>query len=87
LMKHGVNKADILAGLHEAISARVVALLKTVGIAEKFVITGGIGKNVGVVSKIGKMIGSIKITIPTEPQIVGAVGAALFAVDRAKKKP
>jgi predicted CoA-substrate-specific enzyme activase len=86
LMKQGVNKADILAGLHEAIAKRVLALLKRVGIEEKFVITGGIGKNVGVVTKIGEMLDGIKITLLAEPQIVGAVGAALFAGDRARKK-
>jgi len=86
LMKQGVSKADILAGLHKAISQRAVTLLKRVGIEEKFVITGGIGKNVGVVAKLGEQLGEIEITIPTEPQITGAVGAALFAFDRAKKK-
>jgi (R)-2-hydroxyacyl-CoA dehydratese activating ATPase len=84
-MKQGVSKSDILAGLHDAISERVLALLKGVGIAEKFVITGGIGKNVGVVTKIGEKLDGMKITIPPEPQIVGALGAALFALDRAKK--
>ena len=86
LMKQGVSKADILAGLHKAISQRVVTLLKRVGIEEKFVITGGIGKNVGVVTKLGEQLDGIEITIPTEPQIAGAVGAALFAFDRVKKK-
>jgi predicted CoA-substrate-specific enzyme activase len=86
LMKQGVSKADILAGLHEAISKWVVTLLKRVGVADKFVITGGIGKNVGVVTKIGERLGGIKITIPAEPQIAGALGAALIAYDRAKKK-
>jgi benzoyl-CoA reductase subunit A len=86
LMKKGVSKADILAGLHEVISQRVVTLLKRVGIEEKFVITGGIGNNVGVVTKIGEKLGGIKITIPDEPQIAGAVGAALFAFDRTKNK-
>jgi benzoyl-CoA reductase subunit A len=65
----------------------VVTLLKRVGIEEKFVITGGIGKNMGVVAKIGEQLGGIEITIPAEPQIAGAVGAALFALDRIKKKP
>jgi predicted CoA-substrate-specific enzyme activase len=86
LMKQGVSKADILAGLHKAISQRVVTLLRRVGIEDKFVITGGIGKNVGVVTKLAEQLGGIEITIPTEPQIAGAVGAALFAFDRAKKK-
>jgi len=85
-MKQGVNKADIMAGLHEAISQRVMTLLKRVGIEDKFVITGGIGKNVGVVTKLGEKLDGIKITIPTEPQIAGALGAALFAFDRIKKR-
>ncbi len=86
LLKQGMSKADILAGLHEAISRRVVTLLQRVGIANKFVITGGIGKNVGVVTKIGEQLGGIEINIPAEPQIAGALGAALFAFDRAGKK-
>jgi predicted CoA-substrate-specific enzyme activase len=86
-MRQGESKADILAGLHEAISQRVVALLKRVGIEEKFVITGGIARNVGVVTRIGEKLGGIRITIPAEPMIAGAVGAALFAFDRARKKP
>lgn len=85
LMKQGVSKADILAGLHEVISQRALTLLKRVGIEEKFVITGGIARNVGVVTKIKEKLGGIKITIPAEPQIAGALGAALFALDRAKQ--
>jgi activator of 2-hydroxyglutaryl-CoA dehydratase len=81
-----VNKADILAGLHEAITQRVLTLLRRVGIKDKFVITGGIGKNVGVVHRIGEKLGGMEIAIPAEPQIAGAAGAALIAFDRAKKK-
>jgi hypothetical protein len=49
------------------------------------VISGGIGRNVGLVSRIEKIAGS-KVTLPEEPMIVGAVGAAMFALDRAKKE-
>jgi predicted CoA-substrate-specific enzyme activase len=84
-MRQGESKADILAGLHEVISKRVVGLLRRVGIEDKFVITGGIAKNVGVVTRIGEKVDGIKINIPAEPMIAGAAGAALFALDRAKK--
>jgi predicted CoA-substrate-specific enzyme activase len=84
-MRQGESKADILAGLHEVISKRVVGLLRRVGIENKFVITGGIAKNVGVVTRIGEQLGGIKINIPAEPMIAGALGAALFASDRARK--
>jgi activator of 2-hydroxyglutaryl-CoA dehydratase len=50
------------------------------------VATGAGRKNVGVVKKIGELLGGIEITVPAEPQIAGAVGAALFALDRARKK-
>jgi activator of 2-hydroxyglutaryl-CoA dehydratase len=50
------------------------------------VITGGIGRNVGLVSRIEERLDDgLKITLPQEPMIVGAVGAALFASDRATK--
>jgi (R)-2-hydroxyacyl-CoA dehydratese activating ATPase len=86
MMKEGERKEDILAGLHEAVAKRVLALVRRVGIADKFVITGGIGRNVGLVSRIEERLDGVKITLPQEPMIVGAVGAALFAVDRARKK-
>jgi predicted CoA-substrate-specific enzyme activase len=86
LMRRGESKANILAGLHEAISQRVVALLRRVGIGEKFVITGGVARNVGVVTRIEEKLGGVKVTLPAEPMIAGAVGAALFAFDRARKK-
>jgi activator of 2-hydroxyglutaryl-CoA dehydratase len=85
MMKEGERKEDILAGLHEAIAKRVLALVKRVGLADKFVITGGIGRNVGLVSRIEGWLDGLKITLPQEPMIAGAVGAALFAFDRARK--
>jgi predicted CoA-substrate-specific enzyme activase len=86
LLKEGERKEDILAGLHEAIATRVTALVKKVGIADKFVITGGIGRNVGLVNRIEQRVDGLKVTLPEEPMIVGALGAALFALDRAKKQ-
>jgi len=86
MMKEGERKEDILAGFHEAIATRMTALVKKVGMADKFVITGGIGRNVGLVSKIEQKVDGLKVTLPQEPMIVGALGAALFALDQARKK-
>jgi len=84
MSKEGERKEDILNGLHEAIANRVMALVKKVGIADKFVISGGIGRNVALVKKIEERLDGLKVNLPQEPMIVGAVGAALFAMDRAK---
>jgi (R)-2-hydroxyacyl-CoA dehydratese activating ATPase len=85
MRKQGEAKEDILAGLHEAVARRVTGIVQKVGIADEFVISGGIGRNVGLVSRIETLAGA-KVTLPEEPMIVGAVGAAMFAFDRAKKK-
>lgn len=78
--------SSYLAGLHEAIATRVTMLVRKVGIADKFVITGGIGRSVGLVSNIERRLDGLKVTLPQEPMIVGALGAALFALGRASKK-
>jgi predicted CoA-substrate-specific enzyme activase len=86
MRKEGERKEDILNGLHEAVANRVMSLVKKVGIADKFVVSGGIGRNVGLVRKIEARLGGLKVNLPPEPMIVGAVGAALFALDLAKKR-
>jgi len=80
LIREGKDRRDVLAGLHNAIASRVYNLLRGVGIEPDLVITGGIGKNIGVVRKIEERVG-LKVLLPEEPQIVGALGAALFARD------
>jgi len=81
LVRKGVPKNDVLGGIHEAIVRRVFALIMRVGVEKDFVITGGIAKNIGVVRRLEKRMG-LEAKIPMEPQIVGALGAALFAEER-----
>jgi len=81
LLRRGSDTRDILAGLHAAISSRVLSLLRRVGVTPDFAITGGIAKNAGVVQRLEEKLGA-KAVLPDEPQIVGALGAALFARDR-----
>jgi len=86
LVKKGVAKADILAGLNDAIAVRCHNLLKRVDIQEDFTITGGIAKNPGMVAKIKEKLGLEPKLIDPDPQIAGALGAALFARERWLKK-
>jgi predicted CoA-substrate-specific enzyme activase len=81
LVRKGVPQNDVLGGVHEAIVRRVLALINRVGVERDFVITGGIAKNTGVVYRLEKKMG-FGTKIPTDPQIVGALGAALFAEER-----
>jgi benzoyl-CoA reductase subunit A len=84
-LRQGVHKNDVLAGACEALASRVYGLLKRVGIEKEFVISGGIAKNIGVVKRLEQKIG-LKANIAFEPQVVGALGAALFAREILEKQ-
>ncbi|MBI5911296.1 MAG: benzoyl-CoA reductase, bzd-type, subunit Q [Betaproteobacteria bacterium] len=85
LARQGVPTSDILAGLCDGVAERVKVLLRAVGVEEDFVISGGISKNLGVVRRVEQKLGVIS-RICFEPQIVGALGAALFARDFLERK-
>jgi predicted CoA-substrate-specific enzyme activase len=79
-LRNGAAMEDILAGLHDAIANRCINILKRVSIEKDLSITGGIAKNIGFVTKVKNKLG-IEPLIAADPQIIGAVGAALFALD------
>jgi len=86
LVREGIEKRDILAGAHRALAVRIYALLKKVGIRRDLVITGGVARNVGMVRVIEEKTGA-RALIPKDPQIVGALGAAIIASEtRAQRK-
>ena len=82
LLKRGINKEDILAGLHDAIASRCISLLRRVSIEKEFAISGGIAKNIGMVTKLEERL-NLKALIAPDPQIIGALGAASFAMNHA----
>lgn len=90
LLREGWPKNKVLAAYCSAMAHRIMTLLERIGVEEDFAITGGIAKNKGVVTRLEKEIG-IKIlgTSKYDPQIAGALGAALFAkalYDKGKRK-
>jgi len=55
-----------------------VTLLERVGVEKEFAITGGIGKNSGVVKRLEQELGLEALKTTYDSQIAGALGAALF---------
>jgi predicted CoA-substrate-specific enzyme activase len=78
LRAEGRTREDLVAGIHKAVASSVVVMGKTVGYREQVVFTGGVAKNTGVKNSLEAGIG-LPILIPEEPQIMGALGAALLA--------
>ncbi len=77
--------ADICRALHISIAKRITAQVKRVGLEEDVVMTGGVAKNIGVVTELERNLGC-KIKISEEPQINGALGAAAIALEKAQSK-
>jgi predicted CoA-substrate-specific enzyme activase len=79
------KREDICRALHIAIAKRITAQARRVGVEEQVVMSGGVAKNVGVVKELERLL-STKLRIAQDPQIVGAVGAALIGLESADKK-
>jgi predicted CoA-substrate-specific enzyme activase len=73
-----VPLANILAGIHESMVDRLFALAQRVGMQPDVVMCGGVAKDIGVVRAMEARWGQ-PVSVPEDPQIVGALGAALFA--------
>ena len=76
---------DIVAGVVQALMRRVVNMSNQIEIKDKIVFTGGTAKNPGLVKYLEQEMGK-ELIIPDEPQIVGALGAALLAKAEAKQQ-
>ncbi len=85
LIARGLPREDIARGLHQAIADRTAGLVRRVGLEEEVMITGGVAKNKAVVKALNEKLNK-KLIVPREPQIVGALGAALLARDELAQK-
>ena len=80
LRAEGKSREDIIAGIHKSIACRIGAMMSQIGKEEPVVLTGGVAKNKGVVKALESEL-KISIRIPENPQITGALGAALIAAN------
>jgi activator of 2-hydroxyglutaryl-CoA dehydratase len=56
-------------------------LLYRFNVKKDIAVTGGIAKNIGVVKQLEEMLGMEFVELPADPQLIGAIGAAVFAAD------
>ena len=79
LIASGANKEDIVAGLHMSIAKRVGSMVKALGLQKDVAFTGGVAKNSGVQCAFEEFLHVNFAPISEDPQIIGALGAALIA--------
>lgn len=77
----GSEIEDVIAGLHEAIAERIYNMSSRIGFEKDVAFTGGVAKNQGFVDALSKKVG-LTPTLPEEPQIICALGAALASIKK-----
>lgn len=78
LISKGTTRENIIAGIHDAVAARITSMAKRIGISALVMMTGGVAKNGGVVQALEWKIGE-KIHVSDYAQVNGAIGAAVKA--------
>jgi predicted CoA-substrate-specific enzyme activase len=86
-LNDGLAAEDIGAGINNAMASRMAVLANNIGLERDLCMTGGVAKNAGVVAALEKLLGmTIKRIKKVDPQLVGAVGAALIAGDKLERR-
>jgi (R)-2-hydroxyacyl-CoA dehydratese activating ATPase len=76
LIAKGEPRNNIALGLHEAVADRVIAMLNRVKVDGGLFFAGGVARNLGVREVLARRLG-VEVYVPENPQIIGALGAAL----------
>ncbi len=71
---------NIAAGIQASVAKRCFTLLKRIGVQPLVTVTGGCAKNKGLLGALRKIINMDVVGLPVDPQIIGALGAAVFAM-------
>lgn len=78
LVARGESRQDIALGLHGSVLRRSVGMLKRISVKEPILFAGGVARNPCMRRLLEKALDKI-ILVPEDPQMVGAMGAALLA--------
>jgi benzoyl-CoA reductase subunit D len=79
LIHANTPKNDISRAIHEAVTGRVVAMIRRIGINEGIVIMGGMANNPAFLKSLKTQLNIDDIKIPDDPEYGAAIGAAVAA--------
>jgi len=81
-LAEGRSYEDIGLGVSKALATRINKLVNKVGVEDNMCVSGGVAKNKAVVKALEEVTGHEVVELTVDPQIIGALGAALFARER-----
>jgi (R)-2-hydroxyacyl-CoA dehydratese activating ATPase len=80
LIGRGEDSRRVALGIHQAIVSRISAMIKRVGFSQRFVFAGGGAHSLCLRRLFARELG-IPLSVPDNPQTVGALGAAIHAAN------
>lgn len=80
LLAKGEDRLDIALGLHRSVVRRAAGMLKRVSEQGPMVFAGGVARNACMHRLLEEAL-QTEVSVPENPQMVGALGAALLAAD------
>ena len=83
LINEGHELNNIIAGINNSVAGRLNSMVRKVGLVEDVALTGGCAKNAGLAKALEKHLKVTVQQLPQDPQIAGAVGAAIIAAEKA----
>lgn len=85
LVGEGKPMEEIAAGIQLSVAKRCFVMAKKAGAADSVTLTGGCAKNEGLKKAIEKVLKINVVDLPTDPQLMGALGAAEYARQKGSK--
>lgn len=79
LVGEGKPRDEIAAGIQQAVAKRCFVMAKKAGATDKITLTGGCAKNAGLKKAIENVLRIKVVDLKTDPQLMGALGAAEYA--------
>jgi predicted CoA-substrate-specific enzyme activase len=82
LVNEGVDLRNIIAGINLSVASRLTSMARRVGVVDDVTLTGGCSKNDGLARALEEKLGITVKKLAQDPQLVGALGAAIFAAEK-----
>ena len=84
LVFEGKDRADIAAGANDMVAREIMHLVRDVGQENDIAVTGGVANNAGLVRCLEGYLGVASVRFDVDPQLMGAIGAAVLAAERCR---
>ncbi len=82
LVNEGTDLKNIISGINNSVASRLTSMVRRVGLKEQLALTGGCSKNDGLARALTKKLDVDVVKLPMDPQLAGAVGAAIIAAEK-----